>query len=81
MRAHQLGERAALELFHNTRLMHLDGAGTDAEPRGDLTVPMACGDQLENLPLGLSQTLDARRALIRARARISPRRRMSSLTA
>lgn len=40
-------------------LWYFDRARADIELHGDLTVLMACGDQLENLPLALSQTLDA----------------------
>jgi len=44
---HQLGERAALELFHNVRLVYLDGARTDAQSGGDLAVRMTrCESQI-----------------------------------
>src|SRR5437879_13478835 len=58
--ANQLRERVALELFHNARLVDLDGPRADAELSGDLTILVPRGDQHENLALAAGQALDTR---------------------
>src|SRR5215469_7311940 len=59
VRLYQLGERVAVQLFHNARLVDLDGARADTELCGDIAVLMARRDEREDLAFTVRQSLEA----------------------